>query len=201
MTHAPAELIIAEQGDPVLRLRDTGGRLEWFALFKRFWEEFKIEGSNGRYGGADGSTQRADPENVSPTATEDKVFEFVVQPPRRVSLEVLPAVSFYPLQEWEGHVIEVGDKTFKARLIDITAGERHDREEVELPIDDLTDDDREILAPGRVFRWAIGYQRSRAGSKKRVSQIVFRRLPQWTERELAEAKEEGRQLSAAIKWE
>jgi hypothetical protein len=105
------------------------------------------------------------------------------------------------LQEWEGHVIEVGDKIFTARLIDITAGEHHDREEVELLIDDLTDDDREILAPGRVFRWAIGYQRSRAGSKKRVSQIVFRRLPQWTERELAEAVEEGRQLSAVIKWE
>ena len=33
------------------------------------------------------------------------------------------------------------------------------------------------MRPGSVFRWVIGYERSPAGTKKRVSHIVFRDLP------------------------
>lgn len=201
MTHSVAEVTVAEKDDPELSLRDTNGRLNWSDLLESIWAKFQIEQPGAQSSDARSAGEIRVVESATPTIVEEEDYKPVVELPRRVSLDVSPRVSFYALQEWEGHIIEVSDETFTARLADITAGERHDGEEVQLPIGDLTDDDREILAPGRVFRWSIGYQRSRAGSKKRVSQIVFRRLPQWTEKDLADAKEEARQLSTSIKWE
>lgn len=125
----------------------------------------------------------------------------VILLPNEPSFESIDRPSFVALQEWEGHVIHVGDTTFLARLADLNARAQRAEEEVELLISDLSDDDRAILALGRVFRWAIGYQRSPGGSKRRVSQIVFRRLPQWTRKELDQALAEGRELVEEIQWE
>ena len=110
-------------------------------------------------------------------------------------------ISFHPLQEWEGHVISVGVETFTARLTDLTNGATVAGEVAEFPIDDLSDGDREMLAVGRVFRWAIGYQRGIGGTKSRLSRIVFRRLPQWTEKDLIKAEKEAASLSAQLRWE
>ena len=41
---------------------------------------------------------------------------------------------------------------------------------------------------GKHFRWVIGYERSPAGTKKRVSQIVFRDLPVVTRSDLAHSE-------------
>ena len=108
-------------------------------------------------------------------------------------------MSFHPLQEWEGYVTAVKGNTFTARLTDLTANATIAEEEADFPIDDIVEEDRELLAVGRVFRWAVGYLLM-GGTKWRVSQIVFRRL-RWTKEDLAKAEEEGRELAAKIKWE
>jgi hypothetical protein len=95
-------------------------------------------------------------------------------------------VSFPALQEWEGCVVEVSGLNFTARLIDITSNSKVVEEEADFPIEDVSESERDLLRPGAIFRWSIGYQRSRGGTRKRVSQVVFRRLPQWTESELRE---------------
>ena len=120
---------------------------------------------------------------------------------RPVSFKPVDRPSFRAIQEWEGYVIHVGDSTFLARLTDLSVGARRAEEEVELLVSDLSDDDKSILAVGSMFRWAIGYQRSPGGSRKRVSQIVFRRLPQWTRKELDQASEEGAEMIEAIQWD
>ncbi len=81
------------------------------------------------------------------------------------------------LQEWEGVVSEVREDTLVARLIDVTCRDSPEEEAVFL-IEDVRRDDLELLRPGAVFRWIIGYDVKRDGAKRRASQIVFRRLPQ-----------------------
>ena len=87
------------------------------------------------------------------------------------------APTLHALQEWEGYVLEIGDKDFVARLVDLTAGSTHESEEAVIPLAELSDEDFSKMRPGSIFRWVIGYERTVAGTKKRVSQIVFRDLP------------------------
>ena len=109
-------------------------------------------------------------------------------------------IPFVPLQEWEGYVQSVGDDEFTASLLDLTNNSKAEDEEADFPIDDLTEDDKGLLKPGAVFRWLIGY-RSIGGTKERISRIVFRRLPQWTKRDLQAAQDKAKYYSRAIKWE
>jgi hypothetical protein len=97
------------------------------------------------------------------------------------------------LQEWEGQVERVGRRYFYGRLVDLTTGETEETEEVDFPIDDLTDSDRKLLVPGAVFRWIIGYRYNR-GQKDRFSRIVIRRLPIWTSDEIRAADERATKL-------
>ena len=109
--------------------------------------------------------------------------------------------TFFAVQEWEGHVIEKGDETFIARLVDITAGQTTETEEAELPLSDITHDERISVGPGSVFRWAIGYEILRNGQRRRTSQIVFRQLPKWTRREIESAMKAGETRAARIRTE
>ena len=95
-----------------------------------------------------------------------------------------PATTLHPLQEWEGHVVEIGEEEFTARLTDITADASYEGEEAVIPLADLSDRDAARMEIGSIFRWVIGYERSIAGTKKRVSQIVLRDLPVFTESDL-----------------
>ena len=75
---------------------------------------------------------------------------------------------------------------FSARLIDLTARDRAE-EEAQFPMADVSDDDRPLVVAGAVFRWTIGLQRLPGGTKQRISQLVFRRLPMWTKTDIARA--------------
>ena len=105
------------------------------------------------------------------------------------------------LQEWEGYVKEVGDETFTVELVDLTDYHPNETEETGLPKSDLTTDDLKLLRPGAIFRWLIGYFFLPHGTKLRVSSIVFRRLPVWTEDEIKQAKEEAKRIASSIQWD
>lgn len=106
---------------------------------------------------------------------------------------------FVAAQEWEGHVVDVSDQTFTARLMDVTAGVELDREEADFLISDLDESDHDLLVPGAVFRWSIGYLRN-GTTKIRGSQIVFRRLPKWQAIDVDQGKNRAEELAAAIVW-
>ena len=89
--------------------------------------------------------------------------------------------SFHPLQEWEGHVIEISEARFTARLHDLTAGTHIDDEEADIPMSELSQADAAKMKVGSIFRWVIGYEIAADKPKKRVSQIVFRDLPAVTQ--------------------
>lgn len=99
-----------------------------------------------------------------------------------------PAPTFHALQEWEGYVLEIGETDFVARLVDLTAGSGQEEEEAVIPLVELSDEDSARMRPGSIFRWVIGYERTVAGTKRRVSQIVFRDLPAITRRDLRDGE-------------
>lgn len=87
--------------------------------------------------------------------------------------------SFHALQEWEGHVTAIRKREFCALLVDVTAGGSSEEEEAWIPLAEISEDDARDLCVGGIFRWVIGYERE-YGTKRRVSQIVFRDLPALT---------------------
>ena len=109
-----------------------------------------------------------------------------------------PQVSFYALQEWEGYVLEAGEEEFTARLLDLTADSLQEAEEAAIPLAEISEDDRRRLRPGSIFRWVIGYERSRSGTKRRVSQIVFRDLPAMTRHDRSEGEEWARKIAQSM---
>ena len=117
-------------------------------------------------------------------------------PPRR--LRRAPSPTFHALQEWEGHVVDVGAADFVARLVDLTAGSSHEEEEALIPLTEISDADAGRMRTGSIFRWVIGYERSASGTKKRVSQIVFRDLPGVTRADLREGREWARETMRSL---
>lgn len=105
------------------------------------------------------------------------------------------AITFAPIQEWEGYVVEVKQDHMVAHLVDLTAGKNRPSSTVDIPLDELSPRDIERLRPGKVFRWAIGYLRKPGGTRMRSSEIVFRDLPQWSKTELAEARKAANEMA------
>ena len=117
-------------------------------------------------------------------------------PPSKVPAQ--PMVTFRALQEWEGHVVSIENGAFVARLVDLTAGMSHESEEATIPLDEISDRDAADMGVGSVFRWVIGYERSPEGTRKRVSQIVFRDLPRMTEGDLRAGREWAVKIAPAL---
>ena len=88
-----------------------------------------------------------------------------------------PRATFAALQEWEGYVVEISDSHVMANLVNLTAGSTYPKERAEIPLEEFSEEDIPKLSPGRVFRWAIGYQRQPTGTKMRISNIVVRESP------------------------
>ena len=125
--------------------------------------------------------------------------------PENLSMHLIarlqPIVSFHPVQEWDGYVVEIYDDVFVARITDLTQVGPEDAQEVEIPIEELSDRNRQILEINRLFRWSIGYERTRGGQRKRVSKMIFRDLPAWTKKEIEDDRAKSINLLENIKWE
>lgn len=107
--------------------------------------------------------------------------------------EMLPEV-FIPVQEWEGYIVEIGTDDFVGRLLDITCGDKSEKEEAVIPLDNLSEDDAATIALGKVFRLVIGHRIAVGGKKTDVARVVFRDLPRITE----EDWEEGRKWADEV---
>lgn len=128
-----------------------------------------------------------------PTARERVV------PPVLAPRDARDAHLFRRLQQWEGVVLRVGeDGSFLARLTDQTSS--GDLEEAEFDSDDVPPADRDLLQPGAVFYWTIGYVDSAGGQRSRSSMLRFRRLPVWSAEELSAAIERAQSTAELIDW-
>ena len=107
--------------------------------------------------------------------------------------------TLHALQEWEGYVVSIEGDAFVARLVDMTAGLSYESEEATIPLQELSDHDAANLTIGGIFRWVIGYERSPEGTRKRVSQIVFRDPPRMTEGDLQAGRQWARGMARALR--
>jgi len=111
-----------------------------------------------------------------------------------------PPNRFKVLQRWEGYVVEITDGECRAVIRNMISPESP-REEITFSLEEVPKPDLELVVPGAVFYWSIGYKDSIQGQRTRESMIRFRRLPLWTEKELEKAKTEAQSLGKLLGWE
>lgn len=99
-------------------------------------------------------------------------------------------------QLWEGTVTELRGKTFLALLKDKSQPD-NPAEQVEFESVELRDDDWALVAPGSIFYWMIGTERTPSGQVRNISNVEFSRLPLWTRSSLKSAAQKG---SCAEQW-
>lgn len=111
--------------------------------------------------------------------------------------EKLPSVRQIIAHHWECVVTDVGTDHFTAILRSLRGTEDGEKE-ADIPIDEVSEDDLELLKRGAIFYWTIGYATSRAGTRTRFSALKFRRLPIWTPKEIARLKKDTAKLVEAF---
>ncbi len=105
---------------------------------------------------------------------------------------------FHAIQEWEGYVVEIENNNIVAHLVDLTAGKSFESEEAVIPFTEISDHDLKFLKIGSIFRWVIGYEQTIEGTKKRVSNIVFRDLPRLTANDKQDGIDWANKISSVL---
>lgn len=121
--------------------------------------------------------------------------------PRLEQKRSVQVASYHALQQWEGNVTYFDSEKMIVELVDITRGGARPTEQAEIPLSELSYEQLQILRLGSVFRWTIGYETLPSSQKRRVSQLVFRQLPQWTKADLNAANRGAEIRNANIRWE
>jgi len=192
VTMRKSEVETASGATEASSLIETNGFLDWPELLENAYTT-----QAGRVAHVESATleERANPiRRQTQTITEALRERLVVSRLPSTIPQFTTASSFSPLQEWEGYVLEVRPKTFLAQIVDTSENRTEAAYESEISLSELSDDDKTYISPGKIFRWSIGYYRLESGSKKRVSEIVFRRLPAWTISDFKRAEEETNRL-------
>ena len=115
-----------------------------------------------------------------------------VVPAAVIASSVRSADIVLPLEKWVGVVTQINGESFRARVVDEMNGSAE--EEVEFAAQALSPADVELLQPGSVFYWVIGYRDTSYGQRMNVSTIRFRRLTSWNEADIETARIEAEQL-------
>jgi hypothetical protein len=100
---------------------------------------------------------------------------------------------FIVLQKWEGTVVSVDGDAFTAVMRDLADPSRPD-EQMTLSLEEIAPSDRDLLEPGAILYWSLGYRETLSGSRERVALLRFRRLPVWTRGDLREVERKARRL-------
>jgi hypothetical protein len=135
---------------------------------------------------------------ASTSAPETSALALKFEPPVLVFPRRPTEGSFIAEAQWEGYVEVIRDGYFEARLVD-PAGKRKD-EYAEILLDSVTKDDRKLVVPGAVFYWSVGIHESERGDRSYKSVIRFRRLPAWTQAEIAAARKRGYEIAQQLGW-
>lgn len=100
-------------------------------------------------------------------------------------------------QRWIGHVIEIKDKIFLAKLEDLNQPSTY--EIGEFDISDISIEDKEMFKIGAVFYWSVGLT-YRKGQAIKESLLRFQRLYKWTESDYDKSTDRALYLFKNLKW-
>ena len=105
------------------------------------------------------------------------------------------------IAEWHGQVVSIESAYFVAQLKGkLGTGVTGSLEEAQIPLDEVRSDDLLLLKAGAFFRLCVNLELIN-GSKRRVTDLVFRRMPGYRRDELEAAKESADQLFHALRVE
>jgi hypothetical protein len=107
------------------------------------------------------------------------------------------------MAEWHGMVTELLEATFVAELKGILGKDVMGAvEEAVIPIEEVRDEDVPFLVPGAFFRLTVNSVLRPGGkTRRRFTDVTFRRMPAYRREELEEAAERGRALERVIRVE
>ncbi|RZM21187.1 MAG: hypothetical protein EOO88_34040 [Pedobacter sp.] len=101
-------------------------------------------------------------------------------------------------QIWEGTVLSVNmaERTMFVKLHD--RGNILEDHSAEISLEWVVDQDLDLVSPGAVFYWTI-YKEIKRSSISNSEEIRFRRLPNWTKRQIDEVYKEAEMLRAKFR--
>ena len=107
--------------------------------------------------------------------------------------------GFKSVHKWEGVVTTFSEdgEDFTATLTDLKNG--GNKEEVTLPVEEVSEQDRPLLQLGALFYWNIGYEKVN-GQIKKASIIRFKRLPKWNNKDWDSILDKASELEEGIEW-
>lgn len=112
-----------------------------------------------------------------------------------------PSARSQVIAEWHGQVIAIEQSYFIAELKGtIGTGVAGSLEEAQIPSEEIRQDDRDLLREGAFFRLCVNWENVN-GSKRRVTDLVFRRMPAYRREELEEANKAAAELFNALRVE
>ena len=92
----------------------------------------------------------------------------------------------------------VEGQSFTVNLVDLSGNEPD--EEAEIDFEEVSADERSLIAIGAVFLLHVGYATSEGGQRSRTAILRFRRLPVWTDAELSNARRAAQKQAETIRW-
>lgn len=120
--------------------------------------------------------------------------------PRQIVTQASSARS-QVLAEWHGQVISIESDYFVAELKGtIGTGVKGSLEEAQIPVEEVRSDDRELLREGAFFRLCVNWELVN-GSRRRVTDLVFRRMPAYRRDELEAARATAANIFHALRVE
>jgi hypothetical protein len=112
------------------------------------------------------------------------------------------SVTSYLVAEWEGHVTRIGKETFEARLRGISGeGVDGELEEAIIPIAEVTAFYKTLFEVGAIFRLCVSYDEYQSGQIRRYTELVFRRLPAYRQKDLDDARKRARERLSELRLE
>jgi hypothetical protein len=100
--------------------------------------------------------------------------------------------TFKSTKKWEGMIVDIMDDSFSARLVGDDTSQ--DDEYTTFTFEEIDPADHELIVPGAIFYWNIGYTINSVGTKTRDSIIIFRRSPRWSPSDRREIVEDSKKI-------
>lgn len=105
------------------------------------------------------------------------------------------------IAEWHGQVTSIHESFFVAQLKGVIGdGVKGEIEEATIPCEEIRDEDIELFQLGAFFRLCVGSEQ-RNGTRRRYTDVIFRRMPAYRKEDLDKAKEFAAQLANDLRLE
>lgn len=144
--------------------------------------------------------------NTSPVKAVTLKLNTETAPRRGIRWATPPSVNrlvgFVTERRWQGRILTVdADGNFWARVYDVDEENVDEMEEVQFDSEDVSDLMKDLVKPGGIFFWDIGFQVEPSGQRVRQSVLSFPMIPRVSQQERQAARERAERRFSALGWD